>query len=311
MSYTNRNYIFAEQLYNISSNMSSNNTKKIIIFDDNNNKKQIDEIIHKGKLLDIEFIHENSIQYLTNFISNLEDENCTISDIINGIANEILKIIDLRDNDINLQDNYIKNIDIDMINNKVLNKINSRLIILPKNINPSIDLFKKQINVNLDNDFCLQVNKEYKQVVIKFINLINKQYQQICLLNKLAYEYNNIISKKFIEDKYIIDRNRIKNYILNILESLINCFVYNLTFLIIFLDIDNTINITNSKFIIDCIFKMIEDIKNGQKINKKFYKNLIKTLSNINNVSEEQLIIVNNNNCILNYKPLEKSLKYL
>lgn len=318
MSYTNRNYICAEQIYNKSSNMSSNNIKKIIIFDDNeNNNQKIKEIILKGKILDIEFIHENSIKYLSGCIKNLEDENQIIQNIIFTIENEIIRIEDLDLKDINLnieniEDLLISNIDLYSIKKNIQKKINNRMVILPKYINSYTDLFKKKLIFDFENDFDKSTNQEYKDVVSKFVYCINNQYSKIKNLNFVIQKYKEAINNKLNNIENIsFDNIKIRKNILIVLKPLIECFIINIITLIIFLDNDNNININNEKFLIDCLFSLIQSIKLNNLINNKFYIKFLQTLNNINNSNEDQLIDINNNSCILNYRPLAKSLKYL
>ncbi|BCL65783.1 hypothetical protein IOLA_151 [uncultured bacterium] len=318
MSYTNRNYICAEQIYNKSSNMSSNNIKKIIIFDDNeSNNQKIKEIILKGRMLDIEFIHENSIKYLSDCIKSLEDENQMIQNIIFTIENEIIRVKDLDLKNINLnieniEDLLVSNIDLYSIKKNIKNKINNRMVILPKYINSCTDLFQKKLIFDFDNDFIKSANQEYKDIVERFIHYINDQYNKIKNLNLSIKKYKEVINNKLNNIENInFDNIKIRKNILIILKPLIECFIINIITLIIFLDNDNNINIDNEKFLIDCLFNLIQSIKQNNLINKNFYIKFLQTLNNINNLNEDQLIDINNNSCVLNYHPLTKSLKYL
>ncbi len=72
MSYTNRQYVYSNQISRLSNNQL--NKTKLILFDDCN-KDKIDTIIQKGKLLDIEFIHDSSLSCIKTLNKRIENEN--------------------------------------------------------------------------------------------------------------------------------------------------------------------------------------------------------------------------------------------
>lgn len=317
MSYTNRNYIYITQLYKSSSDTGSDCTPRIIIFDDNiNNNPKIEEIIQKGRILGIEFLHENSIKYLVNCINKIVKENKIITNAIQDIKTSMLRIRNLKTagklSIQKLEDMLISDVNLSCINQHIMDKVNSRMAILPKNIKVKSNSFNKEINIDLNNDFNKLTSTEYREIVIKFINLIENQYKEICEISNLIESYKKLVLEIIKDNKDIdLDEDKINKNTIKLLSPILNCFLINVMSLLIFVDADSTISLDNEKFIIDCLLNLITNIQDNSIIDYKIYKKFLKTLNNINNLSEKPIITVTNNNLTINYRPISKSFKYL
>lgn len=317
MSYTNRNYIYVSQLYKSSSDTGSDYTPRIIIFDDNkDNIKKIEEIIQKGKILGFEFLHETSVKYLSNCINIIKEENLIIANAIQDIKKAILRIRNTQEEskckNCNLTDILISDINLSSIKQHVIKKVNNRMAILPKYINIRSNSANKEIHVDLNNDFSRITSKEYRETVIKLINLIESQYIDLCCLNNLIEQYKTLVFEKLKDNKDIdFDYAKINLNTVKLLRPILNCFLINLMSLIIFIDNDNSINLDNNKFVLDYLLNLIQSIRDNKITSNKIYHKFLKILNSINNLAEKPIITFTDNNLTINYSPISKSLKYL
>lgn len=310
MSYTNRQYVYSNQISRLSNNQL--NKTKLILFDDCN-KDKIDTIIQKGKLLDIEFIHDSSLSCIKTLNKRIENENEKLK-CVNLVLEEMINNLF---NQTNKTANYNSNLNELIFNTKLISldikdMLANRLAILPKALHVDVNFINQDINVNLNNDFVSCTDNNYKVAVIDFVNLVIKQYCHICNIQNNIQIYENKLLESKLDNADVTYENI--NYGVNeLMKKITNCFLLNFMYLIIFLDPENTVSSLdlNKVFLADSFFSLINDINKNKKIDYKLYRQFYKTINDINNKKISPFISMQENKLYINYEPLVKVINCL